>query len=75
MLSTICKRWHRRRYSALARKLEVQELRCALLTKAERDYQNSYYTEKLHDALCVRVEMLSELKYHETVIKRLEAAS
>jgi hypothetical protein len=63
-LKRMVRRWHSWRATVAARKLKVQEARCELLVKAEREYGSSYYTDRLHDAVCHRVQLASVLEYH-----------
>ncbi len=48
----------------LERRIEVQETRCYLLSRAESQYASSYYTDLLRDAICACVELKSAYAYH-----------
>ena len=58
--------WHRWRIRKLTVKLRMQQARCDLLVKAEREYLSSVYTNKLHDAVCERVRLEAEIEYHKS---------
>jgi len=44
-------------------KLDKQTELVSLLKLAEKEYNVSYYTNKLHDAVLKRIEISSKLKY------------
>lgn len=58
--------WHQWRANTLTLKLQVQTERCNLLQIAEREYASSYYTDRLHDAVCRRIEIAGALEYHKS---------
>ena len=66
--------WHGWRANTLALKLQVQTERCNLLQIAERAYCSSYYTDKLHDAVCRRIEIAGALQYHKAKLLHANVA-
>jgi len=57
--------WHEWRARVYARKLLVQEGLVQVLMQAEKDYRNHYYTDKLHQAFCRKIELASAVKFHQ----------
>ena len=58
--------WHLYRLKSLNRQLAVQLVLCEALHKAEFEYHSSYYTDKLHHALCRRTEIALAVDYHRS---------
>ena len=59
----LIKNWHNWQIARLERKLEIQQKRCDALATIEREYKNSYYTDRLYDEVCKRIELHSKLKF------------
>ena len=59
----LIKHWYNWQIARLERNLEIQQNRCDALAIIEREYKNSYYTDRLYDEVCKRIELNSKLKF------------
>jgi len=66
--------WNIWRARTLERKIEVNTKLCELLEKAEERYQDCYYTDQLHAAVCKRVELAAKKKSYDDRADRADRA-
>ena len=61
--------WHKWRMRVSAIRLAMLDKRIDLLERSEYLYQSSYYTDRLHDAVCKRIQIASCFEWHKEKAK------
>jgi hypothetical protein len=56
--------WHGWRAVVWGRRLEVLAASVELLQRLDREYGSSYYSDRLHRAVCDKAEAAAAFKYH-----------
>jgi len=66
----IFKWWHQWRARCLFNRLQILKMKQSLLTEAENETRDNYYTDKLHDVVIESIFVNTALGYHQDALKR-----